>query len=371
LIIIALSGCTEPVPVKKKSEETIKIGLILPMQGDLEAYGVLSKRGIDLLVDEVNSTGGVLGRDIEVIPGDDASNPNGVPHIATEYTRIRKVSAIVGPFTDQSALVAAPIANRDGVPLITIRSSEPNITTIGKYIFRACYVDAYQGTVLGRFAGRDLKAKRAAIIYNSGDQSAKQLIDNFRRAFASYDGEVALVQAYDSNATDFTEQLKEVAKVKPEVMLLTDFDDKSGVIMKKAADMGIKCTFLGTDFWNTTNLVKVAGPAAEGSYFTAHFSADDPNKKVREFIDLYKGDYVAEPEASAALSYDAISLIVEAIKRANSVNPEKIRAALAGIKKFEGVTGTYSFDDERNPVKGGIIMKVKNGRSVFEKRIEP
>jgi len=371
LLVVALAGCSEPMPVNKESESTIKIGLILPMKGDLGIYGSLSKRAIDLVVDEVNSKGGLLGRKIEVIPGDDASNPNTVQHIANEYTQIRKVSAILGPLTSQSALMAAPVANRDGVPLVTIRSSEQNVTAIGKYIYRACYVDSYQGILLGRFAGRDLKAKKAAVIYNSEDQDAKALIDNFRSEFESFGGKLETVQVYDNNATDFKAQLKEVEKVKPDVVLLNDFDDKSGSIMKQAAEMGINCTFLGTDFWNAHKLVEVAGAAAEGSYFTAHFSADDPNKKVRDFVDLYKGDYVAEPEASAALSYDAMFLLVEAIKQANSAEPERISSALAKIEKFEGVTGTYKFDEDRNPVKGGVIMKVENGKAKFEKRIEP
>ncbi|OFW33664.1 MAG: hypothetical protein A2074_02270 [Candidatus Aquicultor primus] len=368
---MVLSGCSEPVPTKSEGEDTIKIGLILPMKGELEVYGVLSKRAIDLAVDEINAQGGLLGMKVETIDGDDASNPNVSSHIANEYTQIRRVSAIVGPFTTQSALTAAPVANRDGVPLITIRSSEANITAIGKYIFRAGYVDSYQGTMLGEFAGRELKAKKAAVIFNTEDQDAQALVDAFKKAVTAYGGKVETVQSYGSDVTDFSAQLKEVAKVKPDVILLNDYDDKSSLIMKQAAELNITAKYLGTDFWNAFSLVKEAGAAAEGSYYTAHFSADDPNPKVQDFVELYEGDYVAKPELSSALSYDAMHLLFEAIKRADSTRPEKIATALAGIKNFEGVTGKFTFDENRNPIKGSVIMTIKDGKPVFAKRMEP
>ncbi|MDI6815665.1 MAG: ABC transporter substrate-binding protein [Actinomycetota bacterium] len=371
LSAMVLSGCSEPVPTKSESEETIKIGLILPMKGELEVYGVLSKRAIDLAVDEINAQGGLLGMQVETIDGDDASNPSVSSYIANEYTQIRRVSAIVGPFATQSALTAAPVANRDGVPLITIRSSEANITAIGKYIFRASYVDSYQGTMLGEFAGRELKAKKAAVIFNSEDQDAQALVDAFKKALTEHGGKVETVQSYASDVTDFSEQLEEVAKVQPDVILLNDYDDKSGLIMKQAAEMNITAKYLGTDFWNAFSLVKEAGAAAEGSYYTAHFSADDPNPKVKDFVELYEGDYVAKPEFSSALSYDAMHLLFEAIKRADSTRPEKIATALAGIKNFEGVTGKFTFDENRNPVKGSVIMTIKDGKPVFAKRMEP
>jgi branched-chain amino acid transport system substrate-binding protein len=232
-------------------------------------------------------------------------------------------------------------------------------------------VDTYQGTILGRFAGRDLKAKKAAVIYNSGDEDAKTLINNFKQEIEKSGGKVETVQSYDSKTTDFTSQLSEVEKVKPDVVLLPDFEDKAGQIIKKAAKMGIKTTYLGTDFWNVANLVKIAGKAAVGSYLTDHFSPEDPNPRVQKFVDLYDGDYGARPGPSAALSYDAISLVAEAMKKANSSDPERIRAALASIKNFKGVTGTYSFDDNRNPIKGGVILKVLEDGQTFEKRIEP
>lgn len=371
LIVVLMSGCSEPVPVKDKSNEKIKIGLILPIKGDFETYGLLCKNAIDLAVDEVNSKGGVAGRDIEAIPGDDTSNANVATHVAQQYTQIQKVSAIVGPYTTGSSLTAAPVANRDGTPMIAIRASEPNVTQIGKYIFRACYVDVYQGTLLGRFAGKDLKAKKAAVIYNTDDKDAKALVDKFKEELKEYGCKVESVQTYDSHAKDYTDLVKELGKVRPDVVLLPDFEDKAGLIIKKAGEMGIKTTFLGTDLWNVDNLLKVAGKAAAGSYFSSHFSPDDPDKTVQEFVDLYEGDYGIKPGPTAALAYDAINLVVEAIKRSKSTEPAKIRDALANIRDFKGVTGTFKFGEDRNPIKGGVILRVENGGLAFEKRIEP
>ncbi|MCL6471305.1 MAG: ABC transporter substrate-binding protein [Firmicutes bacterium] len=371
LLALASSGCSKPVPPQGGFEKPIKIGLILPMKGELENYGLLCKNAIDLAVDDVNSKGGVLGRKIEIFPGDDSSNENVAASIAAQFAQVQKVSAIVGPYTNQSAISAGPYANRLGVPMIAIRASEPNITQIGSYVFRACYVDKYQGTVLARFTERDLKLKKAAAIYNSGDPGAKDLIDNFKQEFEKLGGKVESVQVYDINATDFTAQVNEVAKTSPEVILLPDFEDKAGLIMKQVAEKGIKCTFLGTDLWNGENLLKIAGDVAVGSYFTAHFSPEDPDARVQEFVDLYQSDYGNKPGPSAALSYDAISLVIEAIKRANSDDPKKIRDALATIRGFKGVTGTFSFDEERNPKKGGTILKLEKDAQVFVKRIDP
>jgi branched-chain amino acid transport system substrate-binding protein len=225
--------------------------------------------------------------------------------------------------------------------------------------------------MLGKFAGRDLKAKKAAVIFNTEDQDAQALVDSFKKALAEHGGKVETVQSYGSGVTDFSAQLKEVAKAQPDVILLNDYDDNSSLIMKQAAELNITAKYLGTDFWNAFSLVKEAGAAAEGSYYTAHFSADDPNPKVKDFVELYEGDYVAKPEFSSALSYDAMHLLFEAVKRADSTRPEKIATALAGIKNFEGVTGKFTFDENRNPVKGSVIMTIKDGKPVFAKRLEP
>lgn len=371
LFILALSGCSKPVPPQGGFEKPISIGLILPMKGNYATYGTLCKNSIDLAVDAVNNNGGISGRKLEILAGDDASNGNIAKSIAEQYVIVQKVSAIVGPYTSQSAMEAAPSVDKGGVPMVAIRASDPSITQVGKYIFRACYVSTYQGTILGCFAGHDLGLKRAAVIYNSSDPNSKTLIDNFKKEFAKFGGVLVSEKSYDMNTTDYTTQVSEVAKASPDVILLPDFEDKAGLIMKKASEMGVKATFLGTDLWDPANLVKVAGDAAVGSYFTAHFSPDDPDKKVQEFVSLYKDEYGTKPGESAALSYDAISLVIEAIKQANSDNPAKTREALANLKNFRGVTGMFSFDKDRNPKKGGTIMKVEPNAQVFVKHIKP
>ncbi len=370
-LTLSLSGCSKPVPPQGAFEQTIKVGLILPLKGDYEKYGTLCKNGIDLAVDEINARGGINGKNLEVIPGNDTSEPKVAASIALNYAEVQKVSAIIGPYTTQSAQLAAPIANRAGVPMLAIRASETNVTRIGQNIFRACYVDTYQGTILGRFAGQNLKAKKAAVVYNNGDEDAKTLVNNFKQQIERYGGKVVSIQSYANNATDFTAQVSELAKVKPDVVLLPDFEDKAGQVMKKAAAMGIKTTYLGTEFWNVEQLIKIAGQAAIGSYFSDHFSPDDPNSETQRFVESYEGDYGIKPGPSAALSYDAVLLVAEAMKKADSTDPEKIRKALASLKSFKGVSGTYTFDADRNPVKGGVILKVLADGQAFKERIEP
>ncbi len=370
-LTLSLSGCSKPVPPQGTFEQTVKIGLILPLKGDYEKYGTLCKNGIDLAVDEINARGGIDGKNLEVIPGNDTSEPKIAASIALNYAEVQKVSAIIGPYTSQSAQMAGPIANRTGVPMLAIRASESSVTKIGARIFRACYVDTYQGTLLGRFAGQNLKAKKAAVVYNSGDVDAKTLVNNFKREIEKYGGKVETIQSYASNTTDFTSQVRELEKVKPDVVLLPDFEDKAGQIIKKAAAMGVKTTYLGTDFWNVEQLIKIAGKAAVGSYLSDHFSPEDPNVETQRFVDSYNGDYGISPGPSAALSYDAVLLVAEAMKKANSTDPGKITNALASIKGFKGASGTYTFDADRNPVKGGVILKVLADGQAFERRIEP
>ncbi|HEY3375619.1 MAG TPA: ABC transporter substrate-binding protein [Candidatus Aquicultor sp.] len=371
-LVIAVTGCSAPLPRQNTVElKTVKIGVILPMAGEFGQYGPLCKNAIDLAADQINMKGGVLGgRRIEVLPGDDTSNGNVAQSAAANYA-VQKVTAIVGPYTNESAIMAGPVANINKIPMMTIRASEPNITQLGNFIFRACFVDTYQGTILARFAAQDLKAKTAAIIYDKADLDGKTLSENFKKEFAKYGGKVSSMQTHDHKDTKFDPYLEQVAKEKPDVLFIQELEDNAGVIMKKARAMGIKSIFLGTNTWDSQKLEEIAGNAAVGTFMSDHFTPEDPNKLVQEFSKAYEGDYGGKPGPSAALAYDAVNLIVQAIKNANSDDPIAVRDALAKIKNYKGVTGTFTIDTDRNPIKGGVIAKMVEGGQEFYKRVEP
>jgi branched-chain amino acid transport system substrate-binding protein len=371
VITVLLSSCAEPVPPKGDAGRVITIGLILPLEGDYATFGQLCKNAIDLAVDQVNSSGGLLGMQIDAVPGNDGAGDVVAANAAEQFTQIQHVAAIVGPYTTQSSLAAASVCQANRTPMIAIRASEPQVTAAGSYIFRACYVDAYQGTLLGRFAAGDLKAGVAVAVYNQDDKSSSELINRFKKEIELGGGRLASVISYSESTKDFSKIAGKIAKEEPDVVLLPDFEDKAGMIIDNANRAGVKTVYLGTDLWDTEKLFKVAGKACLGSYVSRHFSPDDPNGRVKKFVSLYKDDYGVKPGPSAALAYDAINLTIEAIKKANSADPEKIRAALTETKNFRGVTGDFIFDENRNPLKGGAIVKIVEGGEKFEKRIEP
>jgi branched-chain amino acid transport system substrate-binding protein len=255
--------------------------------------------------------------------------------------------------------------------MISIRASERNITQVGNCVFRACYLDTFQGDIIGRFAARDLKAKRAVVVFNKGDENSGELIGNFKREIERGGGEVIAEISYEQTTDDFTDIGRELSKLKPDVVLLPDYEDKAGLIIEEAASRGIETTYLGTDLWDTGKLYKIAGKACLNSYLPRHFSPEDSSPEAKKFVKLYESDYGAKPGPSAALAYDAINLVLEAMKKANSADPREIRKALSGIHDYKGVTGNYTFDAGRNPQKGGAVVKIVEGGEKFEKRINP
>jgi branched-chain amino acid transport system substrate-binding protein len=371
ILAIALTGCAEPVPPVTDKGQTISIGLILPMDGDYAKYGQLCKNAIDLAVDKVNSGGGIMGMQVEAIAGNDGAGDMAAKSAAEQFVSVQHVSAIVGPYTNQSSLAAASVCQENHTPMISIRASERNITQVGNCVFRACYIDTYQGDILGRFAARDLKAKRAVVVFNKGDENSGKLIDNFKREMERGGGEVVAEIPYEQATNDFVDIGRKLSELKPDVVLLPDYEDKAGLVIKEAAYRGTETTYLGTDLWDTGKLYKIAGKACLNSYLPRHFSPDDSSPEVEKFVKLYESDYGVKPGPSAALAYDAINLVFEAMRRVNSADPREIRKALSGIHDYKGVTGNYTFDTDRNPQKGGVIVKIVEGGERFEKRINP
>jgi branched-chain amino acid transport system substrate-binding protein len=371
ILAMILTGCAEPVPPATDRGQIISIGLILPLDGDYAKYGQLCKNAIDLAVDAVNSGGGMLGMQVEAIAGNDGAGDMVAKSAAEQFVSVQHVSAIVGPYTNQFSLAAASVCQENHTPMISIRASERNVTEIGSCIFRACYLDTYQGEILGRFAARDLKAKKAVVVFNESDENSGELIENFKKEIKRGGGEVVAELPYKQTTSDFTDLGKKLAGIKPDVVFLPDYEDKAGLIMKEAASRGINTIYLGTDLWDTGKLYKIAGKACINSYLPRHFSPDDNSPEVKEFVKLYESDYGVKPGPSAALAYDAINLVFEAMRKANSADPREIRNALSGIKDYKGVTGNYTFDNNRNPQKGGVIVKIVEGGEKFEKRIAP
>lgn len=362
------SGCGNANSTSSSGE--IDIGVVTPLTGSVAAFGKSARNGLDLLQTEVNDKGGINGKKIKFIYGDDENKPASAVNVAQKLINDDKVVAIVGPLTSTCANSVAPILQQDKIPMVTGTATNSNVTKAGDYIFRTCFIDPFQGTVIAKFASTDLKAKTAAILYDNGNDYSKGLADNFQKSFQAAGGKIVDSETYNTNDEDFNAQLTKIKATNPDVLFAPDYYSTVGIIAKQARAQGIKSTFLGGDGWDSSDLFTVGGDAVNGAYFTDHYSAKDPSKEVTTFIDSYKKKYNSTPDSMAALNYDAGKVLVESIQKAGKTDGESIKNAL---KDYSGtvVSGKITFDENRNAIKAAVIINVKNNGFDFVKKVQP
>ncbi len=363
LFSTTLTGCS-------KKEATIKIGGVAPVTGDAATFGISTRNGYEMAIEEVNENGGILGKKVELVFADDKGDPTEGATAAQKLINQDKVVAIVGTVMSKVTLAMAPICQSSGVVLITSGSTNPAVTQIGDYIFRACFLDSFQGTVGANFAYNYLNARTAGIIYDIGNDYTKGLAEFFEKQFETLGGHVVASEGHPSGTTDFTPQLTKIIEAKPDVIYCPDYYNDSGLIAKQIRGLGYNGPLLGSDGWDSPDLFKIAGDAVNGCYFTNHFSKDDPRPEVQSFVKKYTEKYGEPPEALATLGYDAMWLMLQAIKDAQSTDSVKIRDALKNIV-YKGVTGTIKFDENRNPIKSVVILKVEDGKQVYVTTVNP
>ena len=363
LFSTTLTGCS-------KKEATIKIGGVAPVTGDAATFGISTRNGYEMAIEEVNENGGILGKKVELVFADDKGDPTEGATAAQKLINQDKVVAIVGTVMSKVTLAMAPICQSSGVVLITSGSTNPAVTQIGDYIFRACFLDSFQGTVGANFAYNYLNARTAGIIYDIGNDYTKGLAEFFEKQFETLGGTVVASEGHPSGTTDFTPQLTKIIEAKPDVIYCPDYYNDSGLIAKQTRGLGYNGPLLGSDGWDSPDLFKIAGDAVNGCYFTNHFSKDDPRPEVQSFVKKYTEKYGEPPEALATLGYDAMGLMLQAIKDAQSTDSVKIRDALKNIV-YKGVTGTIKFDENRNPIKSVVILKVEDGKQVYVTTVNP
>jgi branched-chain amino acid transport system substrate-binding protein len=255
--------------------------------------------------------------------------------------------------------------------MISPTSTNVEVTKKGDYIFRACFIDAYQGQAVASFARKDRKAQTAAILIDSRSDYSVGLGEAFRKAFQALGGRITSELKYTEGDSDFSAQLTAIRPDQPDVLFIPGYYTDAGLIARQAKSLGLTATLLGADGWDSPKLVEIGGRAMDGAFFSNHYSVDDPAPAVRRFVDAYKTRYGAEPDSIAATSYDAMRLLADAITRAGSTEGKRVRDALASTKDFRGVTGTITMDADRNPVKPVVVLQVENGRFRFAASIAP
>jgi len=352
-----------------KSAE-IKIGAVSPLTGEAATFGLSTKNGMELAVEEWNANGGLLGKKIKLIVEDDKGDPAEGAAVFSKLIQQDKVVAIVGGITSRVALAGAPIAQAAKVPMISPTATNEKVTQVGDYIFRSCFIDPFQGTVAARFAYNDLSIRKASVIFDFGNDYSKGLAETFKSSLETLGGQVVASEGYPSGATDFKAQLTKIVQVKPDCLYIPAYYNDVGLIAKQARELGYKGPLVGSDGWDSSELVKIAGKSIEGGYFTNHYSKDDTRPVVQSVVQKYNTKYGAAPDALAVLAYDGMNIMLDAIKRAGKTSPEAVREALKATD-LAAVGGQIRFDEFRNPVKSVVIIEIKDGQQVYKTTVNP
>ena len=367
MTLTLLSGCGK----SSTDDNIIKIGAIGPLSGAASTYGTSVKDGATLLEKEVNDAGGINGKQIKFVFEDDQADPNSAMQAFNKLVDDEKVCAILGGVTSGATLAIAPNATSKKIPMITPTGTEPTITkTGGEYMFRGCFIDSFQGEVLGQYATETLKKKTASVLYNAGSDYSKGIADSFKTKFEAEGGTVTEFLTYNDKDTDFKAQLTKIKSSAPDVLVLPDYYNVVGLIAKQARGIGIESQFLGGDGWESEDLVKIGGDAVNGALYINHYYSGDTDVAVKDFVDSYKKDYNKEPDAFAALSYDTAKILVKAIEKANSTDGDAIKTALAGME-MDSVTGNIKFNSDRSAIKSAVVIKIDAGNKTLAGKVNP
>jgi len=368
-LFLALAGLVTPV-----SGQDILIGEFASLTGSEATFGVNSSNGVQLAVDEINNAGGLLGgRKIKIVIEDDQSKPGQPSAAVKKLIASDKAVAIVGEIASSRSLEAAPICQAAKIPMVSPGSTNPSVTEKGDYIFRVCFIDPFQGTVMAKFALDHLHATKVALLTDVKSDYSKGLAQYFTDYFKSHGGTIVVERSYSGGGTDrdFRAQLTSIKVAQPEAIFVPGYYTEAGLIGKQARSLGIKVPMLGGDGWDSPKLAEIGGTALNGCYFSTHFSPKDKAPKVQDFVAKYQAKFHAMPDGMAPLGYDAMAILAEAIKTAGSTDAAKIRDALAGVKDFDGVTGKITIDAKRNATKSAVVLKVNGKENDFVTTVAP
>jgi len=368
LVALALVSCAPKGPAE------IVIGGVGPVSGEAATFGKSTQEGCELAVEEWNAKGGVLGQQIKLVYEDDKGDAAEGAAVWTKLIQQDKVVAIVGTVMSKVSLAGAPISEQYGVPMISPTSTNPSVTfadgKLREFVFRACFIDPFQGTVGAKFAFDDLGARKAAAIFDVGNDYTKGLSEFFRDTFIALGGEIVAFEAHATGATDFKAQLTKIVQAKPDVVYISDYYNDVALIAKQLRELGFTGPLVGGDGWDSPDLVKLGGEAVENGFFTNHYSKDDTRPEVQDFVKKYTAKFGAAPDALATLAYDAMNIMLDAISRAGSTEGVKIRDALKATD-FAAVSGRTMFDEQHNPVKAAAIIEIKGGQQVYRTTVAP
>jgi branched-chain amino acid transport system substrate-binding protein len=383
LLLVVVAACEKktdtaaptPAPTQvaaaAKQDDVILIGEVGSLTGSEAAFGISTKNGIELAVEEANEAGGVKGKKLAVRVYDDASKPEEAASAVTRLLSQDKVKLILGEVASSNSLAMAPKAQDAKVPMISPSSTNPTVTEVGDYIFRVCFIDPFQGYVMAKYAREELKFSTAAILKDVKSAYSVRLTEVFERKFTEMGGKIVGVESYSKGDSDFRAQLTAMKKLKPQGLYIPGYYNDVGAIAQQAEELGLKTVLMGGDGWDGPPLFELGGKAIEGSYVSNHYSAEDPSPIVQNFIKKYQEKYKVVPDSLAALGYDSARVGIEAMKRAPSLDGPALREAIAATKDFPGVAGTITLNAKRDAEKPAVVLQVKDGKFKYVATVKP
>jgi len=367
MLIGVLGGCGAS---DSDVAEVVKVGVIAPISGPVATYGQSNLDGIQLAVKEINEAGGIDGKLIEIFVEDDQGKPDDAANAVQKLINEDQVDVIIGAVTSSCTIAAGQIAQASGVPMIAGPSTADKVGEIGEFVSRVCFKDSDQGAAIANFVYEKLGKTKTAIVYDVASDYSKGLAETFQAKYEEIGGQIVASETYSTNDTDFNAQLTKIKSKTPEVILLPDYYNVVGLVAQQAKQQGIDAVLIGGDGWESPDLFTIGGEAVEDAFFSTHYSASNPSDETRKFIEAYISEYDKEPDAFAALGYDAAMVMFDSILRAGSLDKVAIKDALNATSDYPGATGLITID-QGSVLKTVVFVQVKQGKTEFVDKILP
>ena len=369
-----LTGCGGEKKQAADAGDTIKVGGAFELTGNVANYGKSIESGVKLAIDEVNEKGGVNGKKLALVESDNKSEPAESGNSVTKLVTQDKVIAVLGPATSGCVNAATPITTANKIPHIAPAATAPSITVengkVKDFVFRACFIDPFQGQVMAVFAEKTLKVKNVAIFYDSSSDYSKGLAEVFQKTLEGKGGKVVAKEAFLGKDVDFKSALTKLKAANPEAIYVPGYYEEVSKIIKQAREIGITCPMLGSDGWESPKLAEIAGKdALKDCYYVSAFNAQDKDESVQNFIKLYKSKYQKDPDIFAMQGYNAGLVLIDALKRVGTTDGTKLAKAIAETKDLPIASGKLTFDAEHNPVMPALIISLEGGVPTLKEKI--
>ncbi len=367
MLTATATGCAQNGNTGAAAGDTVVIGGLAPLTGNVSVYGIATDNGVKLAVDAINAKGGILGgKKITYKVYDEKGDATEAVNAYNKLVQSDKIVALVGDVTSKPTIAVAQKAVKDGIPMITATGTAADITKAGDNIFRACFIDPFQGELMAAYAAQKLNAKSAAIIYDNGDDYSTGVANAFEAAAKAAGVTITNKEAYQSGSVDFKSQLTKIKAGNPDVIMVPVYYSDVALIAVQAKEIGLSAKLLGADGWDGVleKIDKSNLDALKDSYFCSQYSAESSDPDLQAFLKKYKETYNTDANMFAVLGYDAMGMMASAIDKAGSTDSDKITAALKGIQ-YKGLTGNTVFDEDRNPVREAVITTIADGKYKF------